>query len=258
MTPREPREFASKTLLAAGALLLLASLAGNWILGRVALRNFAATSEVRLDPAGLKFYAIDRGRPPAVGQSGPPTIVFFGDSRAVMWPSPPVPGFQIINRGIGNQTTAQMLLRFDADVAPLQPAVVVFEGGINDLKTLAEFPERRETIVADCEANLTRIVERCRQLGATVVLLDIIGIGDVPLWLRPFWSQEIPSAVREVNAFLPRLGSDKVLRLDANLALGDEHGEIRPAYQFEYLHLSPAGYEALDRALLPILSALPK
>jgi|HubBroStandDraft_1064217.scaffolds.fasta_scaffold183408_2 lysophospholipase L1-like esterase len=258
MSPREPKRAACKTLSAVGALLLVSSLAGNWLLGRLAWRNFAKASEVRLDPAGLKLYATDREHPSSLRQPGPPTLVFFGDSRAVMWPAPRVPGYQIVNRGVGNQTTAQMLLRFEADIVPLHPAVVVLEGGINDLKTLAEFPERRAAIVADCEANLARIVERSRQLGATVVLFNIIGVGKIPLWLRPFWSQEIPDAVREVNAFLPQLAGDKVRLVDANLALDDAHGEIRREYQWEYLHLSPVGYQALDRVLLPIVSSLPK
>ncbi len=241
-----------------GLALLLASLGANWWLGQEALHNFAAMSEVRLDPIGAKFYEADRARVPATGGPDAPSVVLFGDSRAVMWPTPSVPGYRVINRGIGNQTTAQILLRFDVDVAPLRPAVVVLEGGINDLKTLTEFPERRGAIVADCEANLGRIVDKCRQLGATVVLMNIIGIGHIPLWRRPFWSSEIANAVREVNAFLPRLAGDKVLLVDAGPLLADERGDIRAEYWWDYLHLSPAGYDALDRAVVPLLSALPK
>lgn len=242
----------------AGLALLLASFGASAWLGQAALHNFAAMSEVRLDPIGAKFYEAERAHIRAPGAADPPSVVIFGDSRAVMWPTPSVPGYRVINRGIGNQTTAQILLRFDVDVAPLRPAVVVLEGGVNDLKTLTEFPERRGAIVADCEANLARIVDKCRQLGATVVLMNVIGIGHVPMWRRTLWSSEIADAVREVNAFLPRLAGEKVLLVDVGPLLTNERGDIRPEYQWDYLHLSPAGYDALDRAVVPLLSALPK
>jgi lysophospholipase L1-like esterase len=163
-----------------------------------------------------------------------------------------------VNRGISYQTTAQMMLRIDADMGQLHPAVVVVEAGVNDLKTIASFPERRAEIVADCEANLEWIVDRCRRAGATVVLVSVFSIGDLPLWRRPFWSSDVVAAVREVNAFLPRLTGDKVVLFDANAVLVDEHGDIRRAYQLDYLHLSSAGYVALNERLMPLVSALPR
>jgi lysophospholipase L1-like esterase len=249
---RPSRRVAAFALLLA---LLIASLVLNGCLVRAVLDYFEAAIAIRLDPVGLKMYAADRARPPRDG----PLAVFFGDSRAVMWPAPTAPtGYTIVNRGIGHQTTAQLLLRLDPDVIDLRPAVVVLEGGVNDLKVLAEFPERRAQIVADCEANLERIVERCRQSGATVVLLTVFDLGDVPWWRRPFWSSEVARAIGEVNAFLPRLASEKVVLFDANEVLADERGKIRAAYQLDYLHLSVAGYGALTERVVPVLSELPK
>jgi lysophospholipase L1-like esterase len=248
---RQPRRLAPLALLA----LLVASLGLNGYLGHVALDYYKGAVAGRLDPAGLKKYAAERAQP----ASGGPLIVFFGDSRALMWPPPPgLTGYGIMNRGVGNQTTAQMLLRLDADVTELHPAVVVFEGGVNDLKVIADFPERRAEIVADCEANLERIVARCRQSGATVVLLTVFDIGDVAIWRRPFWSSDVASAVADVNAFLPRLAGEKVVLFDANQVLADDRGKIQAAYQLDYLHLSGAGYDALDKKVVPLLSALPR
>jgi lysophospholipase L1-like esterase len=249
---RPSRRVAAFALL---LVLLIASLGLNAYLVRAALDYFEAAIAIRLDPVGLKMYAADRARPPRDG----PLAVFFGDSRAVMWPAPTAAtGYTIVNRGIGNQTTAQLLLRLDADVIDLHPAVVVFEGGVNDLKVLAQFPERRAQIVADCKANLERIVERCRQSGAAVVLLTVFDLGDVPWWRRPFWSSEVAAAINEVNAFLPRLAGQKVVLFDANQVLADERGKIRAAYQIDHLHLSATGYAALTEKVVPVLSALPR
>jgi lysophospholipase L1-like esterase len=234
--------------------LLVASVAANAYLVQLSNHYFASVSAVRLDPAGLKVYAAERSK---VKPPGKPRLVLFGDSRALMWPTPrTLDDFEVVNRGIGNQTTAQILMRVDDDVAPLHPSVVVLEAGVNDLKAIAEYPERRDEIVASCEENLRRIVERLRGTGARVVLVSVFGIGDVALWRRPFWSSEVQAAVRQVNRFLPNLVGDQVNLLDADPVLGGAHGRINPAYQYDFLHLTPAGYSALDERLVPLLHAL--
>jgi lysophospholipase L1-like esterase len=233
---------------------LLASVGANVALTLAARAYFAAAGAVRLDPAGLQVYAADRARP----RGEQPLVVLFGDSRALMWTNPAVPsGYRVVNRGIGRQTTAQMLLRFDADVAPLRPNVVVFEGGVNDLKEIADFPEKRAEIVADCEAHIARIVDQCRGLGATVILTTVFDIGDVALWRRPFWSADVEAAVREVNAFLPRLAGERVVLFDAGPVLGDGRGAVKREYQVDHLHLLPAGYAALNQRLTPLIAGLP-
>jgi lysophospholipase L1-like esterase len=239
--------------------LLAAALAADVLFAFVTIEYVHASEAIRLDPAGLDIYADARSHAPASAGEGPPIVEFFGDSRAFMWSEPPpIPGYRLVNRGIGRQTTAQMLLRFDADVTATHPAVVVFEGGVNDLKTIAEFPERRATIVSECKANLATIVGRIQQAGARVVLVTVFDIGDVPLWRRPFWSQDVEAAVREVNAYLPQLAGDKVVLFDANSALEDPPGTIRHEFQLDHLHLTPAAYAALNERLVPLVAGLPR
>jgi lysophospholipase L1-like esterase len=242
-------------LLLALTVALVTSLCGNVFLFRAGFESFKTTTALRLDPVGIRVYAADRAKPVAGG----PLVVFFGDSRAAMWPEPATPtGYRILNHGIGYQTTVQILMRVDEDVASLHPTVVVLEAGVNDLKAIAEFPEQRDRIVADCEANIERIVDRCRRAGATVVMVTIFDIGDVSLWRRPFWSNSVAAAVREVNAYLPKLAGERVFLFDTAPILDDGKGTIQEAYELDYLHLSLAGYSALNRNLLPLLSALPK
>ena len=67
---------------------------------------------------------------------GEDRIVFMGNSITEFWKNVH-PDFFVgktyVNRGIGGQTTSQMLLRFRADVVNLHPKVVVFLGGTNDI-----------------------------------------------------------------------------------------------------------------------------
>lgn len=235
------------------AALALASMALNYQLAQAALHYFGETEAIRLDPVGLDFYAKERSMAPAGRE---PILVFFGDSRARMWSPPaPLPGYRIVNRGIGHQTTSQIVPRIEPDVLTLHPAVVVLEAGVNDLKTIAVFPTRRQQIVADCERNLEIIVEKCRDAGASIVLVTIFDIGPIELWRRPFWSNDVEDAVREVNAFLRTLAGGKVVLFDANPVIEDSQGRIQPGYALDYLHLKATGYAALNSRLLPLLSA---
>jgi len=65
--------------------------------------------------------------PPAAGEN---RVVFMGDSITDAWPvAEYFPGEPYVNRGIGGQTTPQMLIRFRPDVIDLQPKVVVILAG---------------------------------------------------------------------------------------------------------------------------------
>lgn len=252
-TPRVDARYRLATWVLAA--LLVAALIGDVALVRIAQGYFRKELGIRLDPAGLKVYAADRARPLAGG----PLLVFFGDSRAYMWPDPQEPtGFRIVNHGIGDQTTEQILLRVNEDAVSLHPSAVVVEAGVNDLKTIAEMPEQRTQIVADCEANLSRITERLASTGSTVILVSVFEIGDVSLLKRPFWSEDVSAAIREVNAFLATLAGPKVILFDANKVLDDGHGHVVHDYQKDYLHLVPAGYSALNAKLVSILATIAK
>ena len=70
-------------------------------------------------------------KPPAPGEN---RVVFFGDSITDIWHLEDYfPGKPYINRGIGGQTTPQMLVRFRQDVIDLQPKVVIILAGTNDI-----------------------------------------------------------------------------------------------------------------------------
>ena len=64
----------------------------------------------------------------------PKRVVFMGDSITDLWrleeyfPSKPY-----VNRGIGGQTTPQMLVRMYPDVIDLKPAIMVVLAGTNDV-----------------------------------------------------------------------------------------------------------------------------
>lgn len=230
---------------------LLASLAANILLFAQGRQYYLELNQTRLDPLGLSRFA---GQPTPSGSQ--PVAVFLGDSRAASWPAPQVTGWQFINRGIGAQTTAQVLGRFDAHIPPLQPKVVILQAGINDLKTIPLFPERQTEITANTKANLDALIERAKALGATVILTTIFPIGEVPLQRRPFWSGEVAVAVNQVNEHLHSLAGPRVIIFDA-YAILKNNGHLNPAYAEDELHLNAAGYEVLNSELEKVFQGMP-
>jgi lysophospholipase L1-like esterase len=88
-----------------------------------------------IDWGGLNVYGSDdtEVKPPKPGEN---RVVFIGDTLTENWgkgKTPFFPNKPYYNRGIADQTTPQMLVRFRQDVVSLQPKVVIIEGGLNDI-----------------------------------------------------------------------------------------------------------------------------
>lgn len=225
------------------------SLAANLWLGRGLRARYVHLAELTLDPLGLGYYA-------AVPAMTNRVVVMLGDSRALAWPAPPEhPGVVFLNRGIDQQTTAQILGRFVEHVAPLRPSVVVIQAGVNDLKTLGVFPDRRADLVAGCLQNLRTLVSRCRALGAQVVLTTIFPVSRVPLARRPVWSADIPAAIQEVNRAILAMEGEGVVVFDAASLLTHPDGSTRHECYRDTLHLNPEGYAVLEGELLRRIQA---
>lgn len=236
-------------------LVLLFSILLNLYLFRQARGYYLQLNEVRLNPLGLNYYPLAESPTPA--DAARPRIVFFGDSRAASWPAPDLPQFEFLNRGIGAQTTAQTLYRLETHLKPLHPQIVIVQVGINDLKTLPLFPERREIIVADCQANIRQIVAASTDMGAVVILTTIFPTDQASLERRFFWSPDVALAVEEVNGYIHSLEGPDVIIFDAYEILADKNGVTQTQYALDLLYLNEAGYQVLNQALTRILMSQP-
>ncbi len=246
----------SKFYLPLGALVLLmlgGSIILNFILYNQAKKYYFELNQTRLDPVGLGYYPANSQGVTAPNQL---RVVFFGDSRAASWISPTLNGYEFINRGIGSQTSVQIRERFSSHVRPLKPNVVVIQFGINDLKTIGLFPERREEIVSNCKANIQRIVAETKSLGAVAILTTIFPAGDVPLQRKPFWSDEIGKAVKEVNAYIATLADDQTIVFDTFSLLADRQGVMFSQYRVDELHYNAQAYEILNKELVQVINTV--
>jgi lysophospholipase L1-like esterase len=138
------------------------------------------------EKACLEFVASDYGRLARYAAAnaalkaaapGEDRVVFFGDSITDNWSKPGYGGFfpgrPYVNRGIGGQTTSQMLVRYRADVIALAPRAVVVLAGTNDVAGNSG-PTTNETI----QDNLSSMAELAKVHGIAVVLASILPVAD--------------------------------------------------------------------------------
>jgi lysophospholipase L1-like esterase len=236
--------------LAAGLIILGLAAISLYLFHR-ADRYYRALNAVRLDPLGLNadFGPLPSPEPDRM------RVVFLGDSRAQDWPAPDLPGYTFLNRGIGSQTSAQVALRFDAHIRPLQPDVVVVQVCVNDLKTIPLFPQQADAIVDDCLRHLETILTGARDLGVQVILTTVFPVGEVPLERRLVWSDAVTHAIQRVNERIRTLAAADVTVLDAYALLADARGLLRADLALDELHLNAAGYAVLNRELHTLLGA---
>src|ERR1700678_1854919 len=110
---------------------------------------------------------------PARGEN---RVVFFGDSITDFWKlADYFPGKPYVNRGIGGQTTPQMLVRIYPDVIDLKPAVMIVLAGTNDIARNTG-PMTAELI----EENIMAITELAQHHGIKVVLSSVLPVSDYP------------------------------------------------------------------------------
>ena len=114
----------------------------------------------------LNRYAEANAALPAV--SGP-RVVLYGDSITDGWPRQRPEFFAstgFIGRGISGEETAQMLLRFRADVIDIGASTMVFLGGINDIAQNLGDPYVEDVTYA----NILSMIDLCWQNGIRPVI----------------------------------------------------------------------------------------
>jgi lysophospholipase L1-like esterase len=175
-------------------------------------------------------------KPAAMGES---RVVFFGDSITDMWNmEESFPGKPYINRGIGGQTTWQMLVRFRQDVINLQPTVVVILAGTNDIAGNTG-PMSNE----DIEANFASLAELARVHGIRVIFSSILPVHNYTPESQELFSQRSPERILALNRWLKDYCSANRLNyIDYFSPMIDDKGLLKRDLAQDGLHPNKAGY----------------
>lgn len=196
----------------------------------------AVPQEADRDIAGLRKYesANTEDKRSAVKDR----VVFFGDSITESWDlDHSFPGKNYINRGIGGQTTIEMLLRFRADVVNLNPKVVVILAGTNDVAENLG-PTTPETI----EGHLASMVDIAEAHRLRVVLCSILPVGMYP------WRKRIQPVekIRTLNSWIKGYAEGRgVVYVDYYSKMEDEKHAMKKELSDDGVHPNAAGYAVM-------------
>jgi lysophospholipase L1-like esterase len=167
--------------------------------------------------------------------------VFIGDSITENWllGDPQFFSGDLVNRGIGAQTSAQMLVRFRADVVALHPAVVHILAGTNDVAG-----NNGPLGVSDFTNNIESMAEIARANGIRVVL------GSIPPATTFSWRPAMRPAPRiaELNQWLRSYARrNGFVYVDYHAALRGSAEELRSTLGNDGVHPNRDGYVVMRK-----------
>ena len=150
-----------------------------------------------------------------------PRAVFMGDSITDNWVrgDPALFADGIVGRGIGGQTSPQMLARFRQDVVALRPRVVHIMAGTNDIAG-----NTGPTTLADYQHNILAMIDLAR-----VNDIDVV-VAAIPPSRKLFWRDDLDPRpqIREWNEWLRGLAFGRGLTfVDYGTVLADPDGGMR-------------------------------
>src|SRR5215471_3282433 len=175
----------------------------------------------------------------ALTNSAEDRVVFMGDSITDAWHlDQSFPGKPYINRGIGGQTTPQMLIRFRPDVIDLAPKVVVILAGTNDIAG-----NTGVMTLAEIEGNLKTMAELARLHGIKVVLSSVLPVNNYTERSKLFFPLRPPAQILELNAWIKDYcATSGSTYLDYCSAMVDDKGMLKADLAKDGLHPNDQGY----------------
>jgi lysophospholipase L1-like esterase len=232
------------------------------VIGSTLLAGAAAAADAQpapsMDPAEQRLHSdwawLARYREENAADAARPAterrVVFLGDSITEGWRAKRSDFFVtngFIGRGISGQTSPQMLVRFQADVAALKPRAVHILAGTNDVAG--------NTGPFDPEATrgwITAIAELAKAQRIQPILGAIPPAADFP------WRPGLGPAgkIRGLNEWMRGYAHDHgFVFADYTAVLDDGSGGMRPGLAYDGVHPTPDGYAAMEPVALKAAEA---
>lgn len=213
----------------------------------LALGGYAmpAAAQAPADRDGLARYAAANQALPAP-QASRPRIVLLGNSITDVWPKADSAFFaskryEYVGRGIGGQTSPQLLVRFQQDVLALHPKVVAILAGINDIAENTGPYDPQATL-----NNVKSMTELAQANGIRVILCSVLPAYDFP------WRKGLTPApkVLALNQMLKAYAAQQhATYLDYHSAMADSRQGLPPTLAKDEVHPTLAGYRIMGPLL---------
>ena len=204
--------------------------------------NFQKAIEFRIhnDWAWLERYEGDNQKlpAPAIGER---RVVFLGNSITENWINTDSTFFKsknYINRGIGGQTTPQMLVRFREDVINLKPELVIILAGINDIAGNTG-PSKIENVAG----NIFSMAELARVNHIKVILSSVLPASAIP-W-RP--GIDPVASIIKLNLMLKAYAEkNQLIYVDYYSATVNADRGFKKELTIDGVHPNLAGYKVME------------
>jgi len=211
--------------------------------------SIATTQAENSDWANLGYYE-KRNRELGLPDENEKRIVFMGDSITEEWGNlyPEFfSGNYYINRGIGGQTTPQMLIRFKPDAIDLKPYAIIILAGTNDIAG-----NTGPSTVRMITDNIFSMAELAIAYDIIVVLASILPVYQYP------WVDDVLdplSVIDSINSKIKDYVENKgLLYLDYYSSMVDDRKGLKSDYTSDGVHPNEAGYKVMSAIADEIIS----
>lgn len=203
------------------------------------------------DWPNLKYYRAENQK--IIENKNFSKVVFMGNSIIEGWVDMHPEFFKennYLGRGIGGQTTPQMLIRFIPDVIDLKPEVVVILAGTNDIAENCGFSSQK--MIKD---NIKAMAQLAKQNDIKVILCSILPVYDYP-WnpgLKP-----VPK-IADINKWIQEYAeANNLIYLDYFSHLADANQGMKNEYAEDGVHPTRAGYKIMEPLVVEEIRKLMK
>ncbi len=174
-----------------------------------------------------------------------PKVVFMGDSITELWARQRPDFFapnNYLGRGIGGQTTSEMLVRFRQDVIEIHPEYVALMVGTNDIA--------ENNGIISLENMLDNIISMCELAKANKIKVLLCSVTPCKEYT---WRKEADPKTRipAFNALMKDYADHTkgVTYVDYFSPLTDGSNACKEEYTVDNCHLTNAGYEVIENII---------
>lgn len=187
-------------------------------------------------------------------QKGDKRVVFIGNSITEGWVNIHPDFFtsnNYIGRGIGGQTSPQLLSRFRQDVINLHPKAVVINVGTNDIAENTGDYDPQFTF-----DNIKSMADMAKANGIKVILSSVLPVGEYP-WRKEI--QNVPDKIAALNKNIEEYAkANKFAYIDYFAVMHDDNRALINTYGTDGVHPNALGYDVMEKAAKPVIDKVVK
>lgn len=185
---------------------------------------------------------------------GEKRVVFIGNSITQGWADQRPDFFKsnnYVGRGIGGQTSPQLLSRFRQDVINLKPIAVVINIGTNDIAENTGPYDPDFTL-----GNIMSMAELAKANGIKVILSSVLPVDEYP-WRKEI--KNVPDKIDALNAGIKAYAKkNKFAYIDYYAVMHDENRALISSYGTDGVHPTAQGYEVMEKVAKAVIDKVVK